>query len=127
LTITDLPKEYYGKMISIKNNNEEIVSVKAKNNVLETDKLKNHQKLILECVTCEQKIIKLETDFQIPNRHTVKKDQFLSDIEQIFGIKVDSIKRWNKLKDDNIREGRELLLVAPTGGSTTGGSTTGGV
>jgi hypothetical protein len=26
------------------------------------------------------------------------------------------------LKDDNIREGRELLLVAPTGSSTTDGS-----
>jgi LysM repeat protein len=119
LTITNLPEEYNGKMIKIKNNNKQIDSVKAKDNVLETDKLKNHQKLILECSMCEQKIIKLETDFQIPNKHTVKKDQFLSDIEQIFGIKVDSIIRWNKLKDDNIREGQKLYLTAQQSNETS--------
>jgi LysM repeat protein len=117
LKITKLPEEYNDKMIRIKNNNELIDAVIAKGKVLQTEKLEHHHKLVLECTSCEQKTIKLKTDFQIPDFHEVKRGQVLSDIKQIFGIKVDDIMRWNNLKpDDIIKPGQKLELKAPQGG-----------
>ena len=125
LTITDLPKEYYGKMISIKNNNEEIVTVKVNGEVIETDKLEHHQKLILECATCKSKMIELNTTFNPPSYHIAKMGDKLSRIGEIYGIKVDDIMRWNNLKTENLRVGQKLCLSAQQGGvKPTGGKST---
>ena len=127
LTITDLPKEYYGKMISIKNTNDnkQIVTVQANGNVLVTDKLEHHQKLILECATCKSKMIELNTTFDPPSYHIAKMGDKLSRIGEIYGIKVDDIKRWNKLNNDNIKVGQKLCLTAPQGSvKPTGGTPT---
>ncbi len=114
LTITDLPKEYNGKMISIKNTNDnkQIVTVQVNGNVLVTDKLEHHHKLILECTSCDQKTINLKIDFQRPDFHEVKRGQVLSRIGEIYGIKVEDIKRWNNMKDYNTTEGEKLRLEA---------------
>ncbi len=128
LTITDLPKEYNGKMISIKNTNDNkhIVTVQANGNVLVTDKLEHHHKLILECTSCKSKFIELNTSFNPPSKHIVKSGDKLSRLAEIYGIKVEDIQLWNKIKEGKINIGDKLLLIAPTGGSTTGGSATGG-
>ena len=127
LTITDLPEEYNGKMIRIKNNNEQIDSVFAKDTVLQTKKLEHHhQKLVLECTSCKSKFIELNTTFNPPSVHIVKMGDKLSRLAEIYGIKLEDIQHWNKIKEDKINIGEKLELVAPTGSSTTGGTTTGG-
>jgi LysM repeat protein len=121
LTITDLPKDYNGQKISIKNNNEQIESVFVKGEDLQTKKLEHyHQKLILECTSCNSKIIELNTTFNPPSSHKVKSGDQLSLIGQKYGIKVDDIMRWNNLNpDDKINIGQDLNLKDPKGGEPT--------
>ena len=42
--------------------------------------------------------------------YKVKYGEFLGKIARKFGVKVSDIKRWNNLKDDNIRENQKLII-----------------
>ena len=42
--------------------------------------------------------------------HKVKYGEFLGKIARKFGVKVSDIKRWNNLKNDNIRENQKLII-----------------
>ena len=42
--------------------------------------------------------------------YKVKYGEFLGKIARKFGVKVSDIKRWNKLKNDNIRENQKLII-----------------
>jgi membrane-bound lytic murein transglycosylase D len=42
--------------------------------------------------------------------YKVKYGEFLGKIARKFGVKVSDIKRWNNLKNDNIRENQKLII-----------------
>lgn len=44
------------------------------------------------------------------SEYTVKKGDTLSKIARQYGVKVDEIKRWNKLKNNNLRIGQKLII-----------------
>ena len=43
--------------------------------------------------------------------YKVKYGEFLGKIARKFGVKVSDIKRWNNLKNDNIRENQKLIIL----------------
>ena len=42
--------------------------------------------------------------------YKVKYGEFLGKIARKFGVKVSDIKRWNNLKNDNIKENQKLIV-----------------
>ena len=42
--------------------------------------------------------------------YKVKYGEFLGKIARKFGVKVSDIKRWNNLKNDNIKENQKLII-----------------
>lgn len=51
-----------------------------------------------------------ETREEMPSEYTVKKGDTLYDLAKEFGVSVDSIKKSNDLKTDNLRTGQKLVL-----------------
>lgn len=45
--------------------------------------------------------------------HTVAQGENLFRISQRYGVKVDDIKKWNNLSNDNIRVGQKLIIIKP--------------
>ena len=43
-------------------------------------------------------------------KHKVEKGQTLYQVSKMYNVSVDDIKKWNKLENDNIKEGQELII-----------------
>ena len=59
----------------------------------------------------ERKTKRVKVTFKLPNEHTILSGEALSKIAKRYGIKKDSLMKWNKIANENsIREGQVILL-----------------
>ncbi|HUR36877.1 MAG TPA: LysM peptidoglycan-binding domain-containing protein [Terriglobales bacterium] len=50
-----------------------------------------------------------------PTRYTVRKGDTVLTVADDFGVPAEQVRRWNRLKGNNLRKGRTLLIYKPVG------------